>query len=54
VVFVPPGEYLLLGDNRPNSYDGRFWEMPTLSKSYIHGKVTEIFPQNAAPPAATP
>lgn len=56
VVFVPPGEYLLLGDNRPNSYDGRFWEMPTLSKRYIYGKVTEIFPhhQDAATTAATP
>jgi signal peptidase I len=56
VVSVPPGEYLLLGDNRPNSYDGRYWEMPTLSKRYIHGKVTDIFPhqQDAAPTAPTP
>jgi signal peptidase I len=56
VVFVPAGEYLLLGDNRPNSYDGRYWEMPTLSKRYLHGKVTNIFPQQqtAARPAATP
>ena len=54
VVFVPPGEYFLMGDNRPNSFDGRYWEMPTLAKRYIHGKVTDIFPQNAAPSATTP
>jgi signal peptidase I len=54
VVFVPAGEYLVLGDNRPNSYDGRYWEMPTLSNQYLHGKVTEIFPHHEPPPAATP
>lgn len=50
VVSVPPGEYLLLGDNRPHSYDGRYWEMPTLAKRYIHGKVVEIFPHHDAAP----
>jgi signal peptidase I len=56
VVFVPAGEYLLVGDNRANSFDGRYWDMPTLSKRYLHGKVTNIFPQqqDAARPAATP
>ena len=54
VVHVPPDEYLLLGDNRPDSYDGRYWEMPTLHKRYIHGKVVEIFPHKDAAPAPTP
>ncbi|HJQ33309.1 MAG TPA: signal peptidase I [Pyrinomonadaceae bacterium] len=47
-VQVPPGEYLLVGDNRANSYDGRYWGTPTLPKKYIHGKVVEIFPQHEA------
>jgi signal peptidase I len=56
-VKVPPGEYLLVGDNRANSYDGRYWGTPTLPKRYIHGKVVRIFPQQESgtpAPAAQP
>ena len=40
---VPEGEYFLLGDNRPNSADSRFWPKHTLPKRHLLGKVVEIF-----------
>lgn len=42
-VTVPAGEYFLMGDNRPNSEDGRFWNKPTVGRSQIKGRVIEIF-----------
>jgi signal peptidase I len=44
-VKIPPDEVFLLGDNRPNSLDGRYWARPTLKRREITGKVVEIFPQ---------
>ena len=44
-VRIPPGEVFLLGDNRPNSLDGRYWARPTLSTGNIIGKVGQILPQ---------
>jgi signal peptidase I len=43
-IAIPEGEYFFLGDNRPNSFDSRYWDKPTVSKSNILGKVIEIFP----------
>lgn len=36
---VPPGCYLLLGDNRANSNDSRFWEQPYVEKEAIIAKI---------------
>lgn len=42
-VRVPEGEYFMLGDNRSNSLDSRYWPRPTLPKGNLRGKVVEIF-----------
>lgn len=35
-------EYFLLGDNRPNSMDSRYWNKPTIKREEIYGRVTTI------------
>ena len=35
---VPDGSYFLLGDNRENSYDARYWASPYISADDILGK----------------
>ncbi|MDQ3918478.1 MAG: signal peptidase I [Acidobacteriota bacterium] len=44
-VNIPEGEFFLMGDNRANSWDSRYWPKPTLKRQYIVGKVVRIFPQ---------
>lgn len=41
-VNIPESEYLLLGDNRPQSLDSRYWNKPTIKREDIRGKVTTI------------
>lgn len=36
---VPQGHYFMLGDNRNNSYDSRYWESPYIPESNICGEV---------------
>ena len=43
-IIIPENSYFLLGDNRPNSFDSRYWRKPTISKEDILGKVVEILP----------
>lgn len=40
--FVPDGEYFLLGDNRENSRDSRFWDYPYIKKSQILGHLIKF------------
>ena len=39
---IPENEYFLLGDNRPNSLDSRYWIKPTIKREDIYGKVNTI------------
>lgn len=41
---IPENEYFILGDNRPQSFDSRYWKPPTIKKENILGKVVEIVP----------
>jgi signal peptidase I len=41
-ILVPSGEYFLVGDNLPNSYDSRDWSHPTIGKNLIEGKVLKV------------
>lgn len=36
---VPSGTYFLLGDNRENSYDARFWSDPFVEYDLIYGRM---------------
>jgi signal peptidase I len=43
-VTIPEGEYFLMGDNRPNSEDSRFYKPATIKKADITGKILDIYP----------
>ncbi|HKO96599.1 MAG TPA: signal peptidase I [Pyrinomonadaceae bacterium] len=41
-VRIPPGEYFVLADNRPESADSRMWVPKTVHRSDVVGKVVKI------------
>ncbi|MET0754285.1 MAG: signal peptidase I [Pyrinomonadaceae bacterium] len=43
-ITISENEYFLLGDNRPDSFDSRYWKKPTIEKVNILGKVVQIIP----------
>lgn len=46
---VPEDHYLFFGDNRSDSWDGRFWKQPFISSKDIQGKAKFIiYPFNRA------
>jgi len=42
---IPLNEFFFLGDNRPNSWDSRFWKKPTIPEDDLVGKVLEVIPK---------
>lgn len=41
-IVIPQDEYFLIGDNRPNSEDSRYYSHPTINKKDIYSKVIDI------------
>jgi signal peptidase I len=42
-IVIPENEFFLLGDNRSESYDSRYWKPSTIKRENIFGKAVKIF-----------
>ena len=58
-VTVPEGHYFMMGDNRDDSQDSRFWEATFLPQSYVKGRALFIYwsfdtPEDGSPGGFAP
>jgi signal peptidase I len=58
-VTVPDGHYFMMGDNRDDSQDSRFWEMTFLPQTYVKGRALFIYwsfdtPEDGSPGGFAP
>lgn len=53
-ITVPPKRYFFMGDNRDESLDSRFWQVPTLPAHMVKGRALFIYWSNGnQPPEGT-
>jgi len=53
-ITVPPHRYFFMGDNRDESLDSRFWQVPTLPAHLVKGRALFIYWSNGnQPPEGT-
>ena len=58
-VTVPDAHYFMMGDNRDDSQDSRFWTSPFLPQSYVKGRALFIYwsfdtPEDGSPAGFSP